>query len=229
MIDYHWLKVKEDSISFYSTGIKFFTSPFHWKRGQKIQIMSLCVVIISFMTLDEPVRSLIQKMHHPIADIICDFGHWYGTGTPTLILFLACYVGGLLFRKSRFHVTGLFIGEAYVFSGLINTLLKSLIGRWRPFVEQGNLAFSPFVFGTNEHLSMPSGHVTAAFALSSVLAGMFENRLWKWMWYFFAIVTAFSRMYHDEHWLSDVICATFIGFGTGYFLLKSHKRAIIDH
>jgi len=229
VFDYYWMTVKQDSKSFYRTGVKFFTLPLRWTRRQSIQFMSLFVVILSLMTLDESVRIFIQTAHNPIADIICDFGHWYGTGNPTLFLFLICYIGGMLFRESRLHITGLSIFEAYIFSGMINTLLKSLVGRWRPFMEQGNLEFSPFIFGPNEHLSMPSGHVTAAFALSSIMAGMIENQLWKWMWYFFAIVTAFSRMYHDQHWLSDVICAGFIGFGTGYFLLKSQKMDIIDH
>jgi membrane-associated phospholipid phosphatase len=80
----------------------------------------------------------------------------------------------------------------------------------------------PFTTGPNDHLSLPSGDATVAFALSAVMAGMIENRLWKIAWYGLAVVTALSRIYHDQHWLSDVLLSTIIGTIVGVWMVNKH-------
>jgi len=162
-------------------------------------------------------------LHGQYQDQIFNLGHWYGQGTATFLLFVVFYLSGLVAQRDRIRFTGLLIGEAYLFSGVVTISLKSLLGRWRPCTHHGSFAFSPFTTGPNEHLSFPSGHVTIAFALSSVMAGCHANKIWKTGWYLLALITAISRIYHDDHWLSDVVCSALIGTTVGIWLTKDYR------
>ena len=54
-------------------------------------------------------------------------------------------------------------------------------------------------------MSFPSGHTTAAFALSAVLAARIKNPWATVGLYGVAAGAAMSRMYTRDHWLSDVV------------------------
>jgi membrane-associated phospholipid phosphatase len=79
-------------------------------------------------------------------------------------------------------------------------------------------------WGPNDHLSLPSGHATVAFALSSVIAGLYPRRWWQIFWYALAVITAVSRMYHDQHWLSDVLFSALLGTAVGVWLVNQHLQ-----
>jgi len=169
------------------------------------------------------VRNEVALLHGQYQDQIFSFGHWYGQGTATLWLFVIFYISGLAASQDRLRFNGVLIGEAYLFSGIVTIGLKSLLGRWRPYTNQGSFSFLPFTAGPNDHLSFPSGHVTVAFALSSVMAGFHSNKIRKGFWYLLAIITAISRIYHDDHWLSDVVCSALIGTTVGNWLTKNQR------
>ncbi len=69
---------------------------------------------------------------------------------------------------------------------------------------------------------MPSGHSTVAFAVSSVLANRINNTFASIGLYTLAGITALSRVYHDEHWASDVLLGSAVGYFIGDFI--SSKR-----
>ena len=136
------------------------------------------------------------------------------------------YLAGILFSYNRIREAGWKIFEAFVLSGIIVTVIKSILGRWRPYTEHGNFAFFFLTFGPNDHLSLPSGDVAIAFAFSTIAAGLFNNKLWKIFWYGLAILTAFGRIYHDQHWLTDVLLASVISIYVGNYINSiSSKRA----
>ncbi len=109
--------------------------------------------------------------------------------------------------------------EAIIISNLITNTLKAVVGRARPFQEEGSSSFKPFSGNT----SFPSGHATTVFAFTT-----------PWLLYYgnaptialFALGTgtAFTRMADNVHWFSDVLVGTAIGFTTGYWLTKRHQR-----
>jgi undecaprenyl-diphosphatase len=59
--------------------------------------------------------------------------------------------------------------------------------------------------------SFPSSHAAAAFALAMVFTRRWK-RLWP-VWFFVAALVAFSRLYLNRHFLSDVVVGAAIGFG----------------
>src|SRR5439155_18160107 len=117
-------------------------------------------------------------------------------------------------------ITGRELLEALAYSGITTTALKIVIARARPYVDQGIHSFLPFD-AANGHNSLPSGHTTVAFALSTVLSQRINNVWASIALYGAASCTAFSRMYHNQHWLSDVFLGAAIGTTAGLFV--SHR------
>lgn len=116
------------------------------------------------------------------------------------------------------------IFETYIYSGLITIIFKSFFGRWRPYSEHGDFSFTGFIIGPNDQYSFSSGHAAVSFALSCVLASTTKNVYLKSIFYIFAGITAFSRVYHDQHWLSDVIMGSYIGILISTMLINMHKE-----
>jgi membrane-associated phospholipid phosphatase len=133
---------------------------------------------------------------------------------------------GLIFKKFKIRETGLLIYESYVFAGIITLLFKSALGRWRPYTNKGDLAFGGWSWTNNEQFSYYSGHAATAFAISTVLASMTDNKYLKAFYYFLAVVTCISRIYHDQHWFSDVLTGGIMAFLISKVLVSIHEEPI---
>lgn len=71
--------------------------------------------------------------------------------------------------------------------------------------------------------SFPSEHVTAAFAVGTVLAES-GNPEYRWIrrtiGYGVGIGTAYLRMKHNAHWLSDTVAGAALGMATAHFVMN---------
>lgn len=212
-------RVLRDSISISKISIKLNRKIFF------LSVVFLSLYLIVFF-IDQTIRDFFTKIHTDYFDFLFNVGHFYGKLYLTLIFFISLYAIGLIFQKDIIRKNGLRILEAFIFSGIIVTILKSLFGRWRPYTEKGSFAFKPLNFSSNDHLSLPSGDVAIAFAFSTIAASFFENRYWKILCYSFAVLTFFGRIYHDQHWMSDVILGAFIPTIIGIRLNQLDKKEI---
>lgn len=190
----------------------------------QMSLLSLFVIISSFY-LDGAVTDLLIGLKSNFADSIFEFGRWYGHGTATLYLFLGFYIIGLIINKDKLRDAGLLIGETFIFAGLVTLLFKSFFGRWRPFTNHGDFAFYGFTWSDNDHLSFASGHANVAFCLSTVLASTTDNIYLKIFYYALAVNTGLSRIYHDQHWLSDVVVGAMIALLISKVLIRFHREA----
>jgi membrane-associated phospholipid phosphatase len=216
-------KVKEDLIKLKNDFISLFTSPFNWDLDQiNYFLCFLALLTVSFF-IDEYFRDYVKTIHNNFYDIIFSFAHLYGKPVIIICSFIFFYFYGLLQSKDNLRDIGVRLFESFIFSGVIVTILKSILGKWRPYTEKGFWAFSPFTIGPNDHLSFPSGDVAVAFAFSVIIAGIFDNVYWKIFWYFIAVITALGRIYHDQHWLSDVIAAAAISIYVGIYINNIHR------
>ena len=76
--------------------------------------------------------------------------------------------------------------------------------------------------------SFPSEHVTAAFAVGTVLAES-GNPEFRWIrrtiGYGVGVFTAYQRMKHNAHWLSDTVASAAFGMASAHFVLeRSNER-----
>ncbi len=90
--------------------------------------------------------------------------------------------------------------RALVSTALVTQTLKHSLQRQRPD-------------GSN-HLSMPSGHTSTAFATATALTYSYGWKAGIWA-YPLATFVGMSRMADDVHWLSDTVAGAFVGMWMG--------------
>jgi len=105
----------------------------------------------------------------------------------------------------------LFVFISIAGAGILNNIIKLIIGRTRPtlWFEEGEYGFAPFSFGGYRYMSFPSGHANTIFALATAI-GYFWPKGRKYL-YTFAALVAFSRVAITAHYLSDVIAGAVLG------------------
>jgi membrane-associated phospholipid phosphatase len=114
---------------------------------------------------------------------------------------------GLLAQDPGITRTGAQLAVSGAVAAASFGLLKMAAGRTRPDGAGGAYEFRPFS-GSG---SFPSGHTAMAFALATTL-GDASNSTWvKTGLYLFAAGTAWSRVYDQRHWPSDVLLGAAIG------------------
>jgi len=200
---------------------KVFCAPLHFNERQWLVTGAILAGTAALFTIDESRRSLAQNNHSRFGDDLFGFGHEYGRELYGLSASAGLYVGGIIFGAENLRETGLMLFESIAMAGAITSVLKSVIGRSRPYLEEGPTRFRGFQF-TTETTSLPSGHTTVAFAVSSVLAGRIKNTFASIGLYAVATLTAVSRVYHDAHWVSDNFLAAAIGTCVGLALVDLH-------
>lgn len=128
-------------------------------------------------------------------------------------------VGTLMTDDRRVQDAAFTSLEAVMAANLITNSLKLIVGRARPWQEEGAMTFEPFSGNT----SFPSGHATTAFALVTPWLMYYPNLLTPGL-LVLSTGTAFSRMVTNNHWFTDVVAGSAIGFVTGYWLSRRHQR-----
>jgi membrane-associated phospholipid phosphatase len=62
-----------------------------------------------------------------------------------------------------------------------------------------------------ETMSFPSGHTTSAFTAAVVLTYITPRKAWGLLFFVFAVLVGYSRMYLSEHFFEDVVGGSAIG------------------
>jgi len=145
--------------------------------------------------------------------------------------------------------------EAVLLATGITNILKGTLGRARPYVtgdtNPRNFSFlrgfgrgipsqnaQGVLYGNGDFQSFPSGHTSTAFAAASAVTSE-ARRVWpKSVWYVApvmyggATLVGLSRMYHNNHWASDVALGAAIGTFSGLKVVRyshAHPDNKLDH
>ncbi len=141
-----------------------------------------------------------------------------GIGAGGFIWFILSIV--LFIREEKrdhwFFLPVILAGAASQFITMV--ILKNLFGRSRPPISLGTI----HVGMPLSDYSFPSGHATFAFALATVLAHK-EPRL-TYFFYGLACLICISRIYLGNHYPSDVIAGSIVGWGIGVGCLWIEKK-----
>lgn len=195
----------------------YFTSPVRWDKDDWTLFAGSIATIVASHQFDDDVR------HHFTVDakLPLDTSDPHSTSdwAPAAAIVAGTWVYATLLRDRAGFEEGGSMLEAAGLSAVSGYIFKSIARRERPN-ETSNIN-DWFAHGD----SFPSSHTTVAFAVGTVLAESGSDS-YRWvrriLGYGAAGATAYLRMKHNEHWLSDNVAGAFLGFGTGNFVLRRH-------
>ena len=213
--------LKNDFLDFTRVGKKLAAAPFHFQRRQWILAAGAVGATVLLSQLDFATREFAQGHQNAVGNFLLNADRFYGNGL-TVVGVMGLYGVGYLLKKNKIRKVGLCAAEAGGYAGTVTVVLKILFGRRRPYGGASPFYFKPFQLD-NRYNSLPSGHTTVAFAVSTVLANSARNRFWKIFWYSAGALVAASRVYHNQHWVSDVFLGGAIGVAVGEFVVHFHR------
>lgn len=197
--------------------------PGNWDSNDLLTIAGVAGLTYGSMYLDSIVRDAVLKNQQYRNSITVEFGRIWGEPWLTAALGAGFYLHGLAAENTANKKIGFEIGESALYTGLLTLFLKYSFGRERPRENNDPFSFSPFSFRNDNFLSINSGHTAIAFSLSTVLAKNTSNDYLKAVIYLPAFLTAFSRVYQNHHWTSDVILGGIVGYTIAEFVTGLHK------
>jgi undecaprenyl-diphosphatase len=182
-------------------------------RFLALTLIGLALSLLSILLLDYPLAPKVAALHegHEVLwEIITGMGDSKYMGLLMLLLWVIAFVLGKKDPSNPLFPTlrakAIIIVAAVIGTGVTVMILKVIVGRPRPYT--GEIAFSPFTFGS-AHASWPSGHTTSAFAFAVALGMAFPKLRWPML--VVAVLAGFSRMVLNKHYLGDVIMGATIG------------------
>ena len=159
--------------------------------------------------------SIFKEFFH----FITRFGksEWYLV--PSFILYL-------YFRKREnreYAKMSLYIFITNVVAGIGVWFIKVSFGRARPklYILDNIYGFKWFEFH-HSLTSFPSGHTITAISSAFALGFLFPR--YKYLFLIFGIFVAFSRVVGVNHYMSDTVFASFLGYLIAFLLYKKYFK-----
>ena len=215
--------VRGDLYHFVNVGYNIALSPLHYNKANWGEAAVYSLATIGLFAVDKNVKKFSLDHHNKTGNKIFDIDKIYGN-KYTLYFSAGIYGYGFFAKNTDVRLLGLHTVEAFFYAGSITAILKDLISRKRPYTTDNNFIFKPIKLFDDSYHSLPSGHATISFAVSTVLAKYYDNILWKIFWYGSATVVTTARIYHNRHWISDVFLGAVIGYKTGDYIVNFDKR-----
>lgn len=200
------------------------TSTFRWGRDDFARLTALSITTLNIMIADEELQDFVQRNETSTTNQVA---RWTDKNTRRVINsgIAGLYLSGLVLKDRKMKETALLCLESVALAEGITQGLKYLVGRSRPYSGKGAFNFDPLESPPPSYsLSFPSGHATAAFAFSSVVAAQYSNWLIKLVFYGFAATVSLARIDSNAHFLSDVFFGGVLGFSVGRCLVNVHKK-----
>jgi membrane-associated phospholipid phosphatase len=169
--------------------------------------------VLGSALLDRSVSRSVDR--HPgsrALDTLDGFGKWLPIAAMG-----GAGLAALSEQDRRFSNTGIAAIEAAATGLLANLGIKYAVGRARPVDERGPGDFEPF---KRPDASFPSNHATVAWAAVTPFAKEYDA---PWLYGVAALVNA-GRIASREHWLSDTVASSLLGFAIGDFFWQERRK-----
>jgi len=193
------------------------TSPLHVRGRDARYLVPLAFGTAALIATDQQTGDEIAESTRPLnaSRIVSYGGSTYGVAAVTG----AFYLIGRAKHNTRARETGVLGAEALIDSAILSTAVKEITQRTRPTGGRGRSDF--FDGGT----SFPSGHSIEAWSLATVIAHEYHDRLAVQIAaYGIASAVSVSRFTGRNHYLSDVLVGSALGYGIGRYVFHAHHR-----
>jgi len=195
------------------------SAPIHWSlREWGLAAGAIGTVALLGELGDVHLREAVQKNKSGVLDDLTKVVEPFGTSYGWAVVGAYGLVG-FAFHDQEAKDTAFDAAMSALLSTAITDGVKIIVGRARPEHNLGAAHFEPF--GGDK--SFPSGHSTTAFAIGSVIAAHSDQAWVKVSAYSIASLVAFSRVYHDEHWTSDVAAGALLGTLVGESVVRLNR------
>lgn len=219
---------KKYLVSYWKDTKSIVKEPLHWKGKQWSIFAGIVGIGVVTYVYDEEIYDFFQLHRTTTSDNISKYliEPW-GSGLYSLPLLAGIYIAGSKdSRHRRIALTGV---KAFILSGGAVIVTKHLFHRHRPSDDSPpnpGIWDGPFPFTTN-YTSFPSGHTTTAFAVASVLASGYKDKLWVGVTsYTIASLVGLSRIHDGHHWASDAVAGAALGSFIGLTLSKLNFKKV---
>jgi membrane-associated phospholipid phosphatase len=200
----------------------FFKQPVMWRGNDWLKIGAITAATFSAMTLDKTAVNATQgnQRYYKSVPVVAGrvYGEWYSIGGVAAVF----GIYGILNKDSTAKKITIELLQAGIYSEVVTEMFKVIVGRARPVSGESSTTYHPFSIAYNYN-SIPSGHTTAAMALSTVMSRHANSTGLKILAYLPAAFTMFSRIYQNQHWISDVVPAAAIGYFAGNWIVDLHE------
>ncbi len=126
------------------------------------------------------------------------------------------YLLGLATHNDHQRETGFLSGESAIDSVVIAEVLKYATGRERPYIDNAN---GKFWKGGG---SFPSVHATAAWSVAGIIAHEYPNPFVRLLSYGLATAVSVSRVEAQQHFPSDALVGSALGWLVGEYVYRQH-------
>lgn len=200
-------------------------SPLHWKKKQWQQFGMVTAATGALFLLDKPVKNAFDQCGSSTLDGIAEYGlePWgtteyyrsYSMGLTAGLLTVGLITDNdHLVKTSEMLVEGMAITLAAAYA------IKLTAGRNRPEESGSSHDWRPF----SGNKSFVSGHASQMFVVATIMAEQFRETKWiPIVSYSIAGLGSLSRLYENEHWLSDVAVGGMLGYLIGKSVYKLNQ------
>jgi hypothetical protein len=169
--------------------------------------------VLASALLDKPTDRFFKK--HEDSAVARGFGN-FGKVMPVVLVGAAG--AAMAFGDDRMQNIGLISLESVAGAIGVTELGKYAIGRARPGEERG--PWEKVGSGGRSNSSFPSGHSAVAFAAVTPFAQEYDA---PWL-YGVAALSAAGRVSARQHWVSDTVAGSLVGYAIGSWLWQSQRE-----
>ncbi len=196
------------------------TSPFHLHKDDAKWVIPAGLGIAALIATD---RETGEHIGNNVTRL--SISRWVsrmGVEYTTMGIAGSFYLAGRLTHHAKARETGILGAEAVINGFIVGEALKAIAQRERPLEGNGKGRF--FKGGS----SFPSGHSTSAWALATVIANEYHNKKAVQIGaYAFASLVSLSRFTGHNHFFSDIVAGSMMGYTIGRFVYRRHHDAAI--
>ena len=210
--------------SYFTDSWEITKSPLRWKGRQWCTFAAVGGVTILAYIHDDLIRDAFQRNRtHGLDQASKYFFEPLGSGVIMIPLTAGFWAFGEITDNRRAARAGLTGIKAMAITAVFTYAFKYATQRHRPYEDYPpNPRIWEGPFGSYTSTSFPSAHSSVIFAVATVFATEYRDKIWvPILSYSLASLASVSRVYDDKHWASDVIFGSALGFFIGKFVYKS--------
>jgi hypothetical protein len=205
--------------NFFHDQAAIWTSPLRLNEHNALGPVVLVGATALLMTTDHQVMS-----KHFLTKSTNDHANTVSTGMTGLLVAApaALFVAGSMKKNEQAQQTGVMAGEAMVDSLAVNEVFKIASRRERPTLDDARGKF--FQPGVNFDSSFASNHCMVAWSSAAVIASEYNGFLTQVLAYGAATGVSLTRVAGRDHFPSDVLVGSAVGWMIGRYVYHRHHR-----